>query len=80
MASHYQFEPIDDENVGLEQDDNTLDAEHALGLAQDASENHPQPLGLGEDIQNADRIRRGQPPSVPKYSGKIGGEKYEGKK
>lgn len=61
----------------LEKDDNALDAAHSMGIGKDASESHPAPLGLSEDDENNERLRHGQPPSAQKYSGELGGEKYE---
>lgn len=85
MKNDDNFEPLSElgeEDVGgseeeLEKDDNALDAVHEMGLAQNASESDPKPLGIGEDILNADAMRQGRPPTAQKYSGEIGGEKYE---
>ena len=45
-------------NADLESDDNMLDNEHEVGLAQDADEDNPQPLDIAKDVNDAEEYHR----------------------
>ncbi len=45
-------------NPDLESDDNMLDNEHDVGLANDADEDNPKPLNIGHDVNDAEEFHR----------------------
>jgi len=44
---------------GLESDDDVLQNAHQMGIAPNADFQNPKPLNIAEDINNAEKSRRG---------------------
>ncbi len=53
-------ESVSGETPDPESDDNVLDKAHKMGIYEKADEEHPQELGLGEEVNKEEEERLGE--------------------